>query len=440
MNLNKLFFALPMLAAACAPAGQNAPAESPREWAKNAVIYEVNIRQYTPEGTFNAFAEHLPRLSELGADVLWLMPVYPISEVNRKGTLGSYYAIADYKGVNPAFGSPADLKRLIEKAHSMGMKVMLDWVANHTGCDNVWLAQHPEWFVTDSTGAFLSPYDWTDVYELNYDNAQMRAAMIDAMQYWIREFDVDGFRCDVAYEVPTDFWEEARPQLDSIKPMFMLAEAEHADLMNSAFDICYNWPLKNLMADVAKGSKTAADIDTLLCQQQATFPQGALFMNHITNHDLNSWEGTEFDRLGNGVKAFAVLTYTVPGMPLLYTAQETGLNRAIQFFEKDPVESWERNEWFGFYSVLNALKRNNPALDTYGVWSDVERIDLGNANVLAYRRSAGESAVVVVLNLSAEAQAIDGAKVNIEGCADVFGDLTAVPSTLEPWQYCVFAK
>lgn len=422
----------------------NRQPSNPNEWAGNSVIYEVNIRQYTPEGTFNAFAAHLPRLKELGVDVLWIMPIHPISEKNKKGTLGSYYAVADYKSVNPAFGTADDFKTLVYKAHDMGLKVIIDWVANHSGCDNRWTVEHPEYYTKDSIGGFVSPYDWTDTYDLDYSNAEMRKAMIDAMSYWVREFDIDGFRCDVAYEVPTDFWNDARESLDSIKPVFMLAEAEHPELNEKAFDMCYNWPLKNLMADIVSGKSASpvSSLDSLFSLQQTKFPDSTLFMNHITNHDLNSWEGTEFDRLKDGVKAFAVLTYTIPGMPLLYTAQETGLDRAIQFFEKDPVESWEKNEWFGFYATLCKLKRENAALDGYGKWCDVKRYDVGSDKVYAYQRSNGEESVVVVLNLSGEEASLEWKEQpTLDGYANPFDEQTAVlPTKLSPWGYCLLVK
>ena len=296
------------------------------EWSENAVIYEVNLRQYTPEGTVGAFARHLPRLKELGADILWFMPVHPISEKERKGTLGSYYAVADYKAFNPEFGTMDDFKAMVSKAHEMGFKVIIDWVPNHTGCDNRWVAEHPDWYVHDEDGELVSPYDWTDVYKLDYTNSEMRKAMSDAMAFWLREADIDGFRCDVAGEVPTDFWDDTRKQLETVKPdIFMLAEASKPELQKNAFDMGYNWPMKDLFNAIAATSgqntyrrpdsssviypeKHAIDIDTLLAKQSIEYPAGTYMMNMITNHDLNSWEGTEFERLGNLTRAMAVLT------------------------------------------------------------------------------------------------------------------------------------
>lgn len=426
------------------PATKESTAVTPHDWSRQSVIYEVNIRQYTPEGTLAAFTEHLPRLKDLGVDILWLMPIYPISELNHKGSLGSYYAVADYQEVNPAFGTKDDVRKLIGEAHNLGMKVVLDWVANHTGCDHRWTTEHPEWYVHNSENdGFYSPYDWTDTYELDYDKPEMRRAMVNAMQYWIREFDIDGFRCDVAYEVPTEFWNEIRPQLDSVKPMFMLAEAELPELLEHGFDMAYNWPLKNLLFDIAQGRRTAQSIDTLLVNQEQQFPQRGVLINHLTNHDLNSWDGSEFERFGDAVKAFATLVYTIPGMPLIYTAQEIGLDRRIEFFEKDPVTQWQRNEWFDFYKSLNELKHNNIALDTYGKWSQVQHLSTNSDDVIAYRRTKGDNNVLVVLNLSPRdaEQNINLADIDLadyRNAAD--GEAAALPATLPAWSHYVFIK
>lgn len=434
-----------LLAAACSnPATQETSQSTPKDWSRQAVIYEVNIRQYTPEGTLSAFSEHLPRLKELGVDIIWLMPIYPISELNHKGSLGSYYAVADYQEVNPSFGTKEDLHKLIDEAHKLGLKVVFDWVANHTGCDHRWTKEHPDWYIHRAEdGDFYSPYDWTDTYELDYNKPEMRRAMVEAMQYWIRDFDIDGFRCDVAYEVPTEFWNEIRPQLDSVKPMFMLAEAEHPELLEQGFDMAYNWPLKNLLFDIAQGRRTAQSIDTLLVNQEVQFPRGSVLMNHLTNHDLNSWDGSEFERFGDAVKAFATLVYTIPGMPLIYTAQETGLERRIEFFEKDHVSDWQRNEWFDFYKSLNSLKHNNKALDTYGTWNETERLTTNSDDIIAYRRTKGENSVIVVLNLSPRdiAHDINIAGINLADYRDAAsGEAAALPQTLPAWSHYVFTK
>lgn len=362
-------------AAACF-AGQHMSASSPSptkvnhpQWSRNAVIYEVNTRQYTPEGTFEAFGRHLPRLKDLGVDIVWFMPIHPISEVNRKGELGSYYAVKDYKGVNPEFGDLASFKNVVKQAHDLGMKVIIDWVPNHTGCDNAWVKDHPDWFARNDKGEMYGPFDWTDVYQLDYNNKQMRKAMIDALKFWIKEAGVDGFRCDVAGRVPVDFWDEARKELEKTTGsgnLFMLAEATEPELLANAFDMDYNWPTKDLQNSIAATqnanwrrnpetgaveapvnapSKYATDIETLVREQANNYPVGSYMMNMVTNHDLNSWEWTEMERYHQYLPAMTVLTYMLPGMPLIYTGQEIGMDRALEFFVKDkpvfeaPVEN-----------------------------------------------------------------------------------------------------
>ncbi len=429
------------------------------EWSRQAVMYEVNIRQYTEEGTIEAFRPHLPRLKELGVDVLWFMPIYPISEVNRKGTLGSYYAIRDYKAVNPEFGTMEEFKSLVKEAHEMGFKVLLDWVANHSGGDNVWLEQHPDWYVRDENGDPMIPYDWSDTYKLDYNNPELRAGMIDALSFWVSECDIDGYRCDVAYEVPTDFWEDAREALDAIKPVFMLAEAETADLLEKAFDMNYNWRLKDLMNQIVQGEKAsqgatyqneagemtqkrAIDLDDMLARQDSMYPQDSYRMNFITNHDENSWDGSEFKRLGEGVRAFAILTYTISGMPLIYTGQETGMDRELEFFEKDTPPDWTKNEWFDFYQKLNELKHTQEALAAGTRGGDMVRYPTESDDLFIFSRSKGNSSVLVYLNLSATPAAIIYTG---QAPAGNYGNFftaaeEALPTQLAPWEYKVYIK
>ncbi|MDR1091710.1 MAG: alpha-amylase [Prevotella sp.] len=413
------------------------------DWTRNAVIYEVNVRQYTKEGTFAAFGQHLPRLKELGVDVLWFMPVHPISEKNRKGTLGSYYAVNDYTGINPEFGTKEDFKRLVDKAHEMGFKVILDWVANHTGCDNVWLAQHPDWYVKDEAGNPKSPYDWTDTYELNYDNKDMRTAMTEAMKYWIKDFNIDGYRCDMAHEVPTGFWNDVRKSLDSIKPVFMLAESENYDLLEHAFDANYSWELMHMMADIYKKEKTADDIaayiqklDTIKC------PDGYK-MNFLTNHDENSWNGTESERYGKGVEAFAVLTYTLDGMPMIYTGQEAGLKKRLSFFEKDVVPSWTENTTTKFYKKLNELKHSNMAL-LAGQGGEFRRYQTSaNKELLIFSRNQAGREIMVLLNLSDKnITYTSNDALNKNGYTDYFtgAKVDNIPTSLKAWEYKVLVK
>lgn len=429
------------------------------EWSRNAVIYEVNTRQYTPEGTFKAFQAQLPRLKELGVDILWFMPIHPISELNRKGELGSYYAVADYKGVNPEFGTMDDFRAVVDAAHAAGMKVIIDWVPNHTGCDNPWVKEHPDFFALNEEGKMYGPFDWTDVYQLDYSNPEMRRAMIDALSFWLREAGIDGFRCDVAGRVPVDFWNEARPALDAAagRPVFMLAEATEPELVEHAFDMDYNWPMKDLFSHIANtagqysfGDKKpdyperhAADIDSLLQKQAATYPVDSYMMNMTSNHDLNSWEGTEFERLGKFAPAFAVLSYTLPGMPLIYTGQEAGLDRALEFFVKDTPPAWEpRNDYFAFYQKLNALKHSRRELAAGEKGGKMHFFKTGNADLTAFKRELGGKGTFVAANLgtaSAPLELCPKCKPDFKNAVNALtGEaVTAAPAQLAPGEYIV---
>ncbi len=432
------------------------------EWSRNAVIYEVNLRQYTPSASVNEFTTHLPRLKELGVDILWFMPIHPISELNRKGELGSYYAVKDYKGFNPEFGTIDEFKEMVKKAHELGMKVILDWVPNHTGCDNAWVTEHPDWYTLNEEGKMFGPFDWTDVYELNYDNKEMRAAMVDALKFWLTDINVDGFRCDVAGEVPTDFWDETRPQLQAVKPeLFMLAEASKPELQKHAFDMGYNWPMKDLFSEIAATAgqytfkkegepmrtfpiKHAIAIDSLLADQSVNYPKDSYLMNMITNHDLNSWEGTEFERLGNLTDAFAVLSYTLPGMPLIYTGQETGLNRAFEFFKKDEAPAWEpRNEFFTFYQKLNTLKHNQAALNAGEDGGKMIRYNTKSDDLYIFSRSVEGSEVLVLVNLGKDEQAIEYVAETpaANGKVNYFtGVAEELPASLKAGEYRVYTN
>ena len=432
-------------------------------WSRNAVIYEVNLRQYTQEGTVTAFTEQLPRLKELGVDILWMMPIHPISQKDRKGTLGSYYSVADYKAFNPEFGTLDQFKEMVKKAHEDGMKVILDWVPNHTGRDNNWVTEHPEYYKKDAEGNMIGIYDWTDVYVLDYSKPETRAAMIDAMKFWLTEVDVDGFRCDVAGEVPTDFWDEARPQLEAAKPgIFMLAEdADHTKkLMVNAFDMGYNWPMKDLFSAIAytSGQYTFKDkdgnirefpethaiaINNLIAEQETQFPVDSYLMNMVTNHDLNSWEGTEFERLGNLTRAFAVLSYTLPGMPMLYTGQETGLDRALEFFEKDNPPTWEpRNEWFGFYQMLNQLKHAERALDAGIKYTEFISYATSSDDLYVFTRRKDKSTVTVITNLGKENLEVKFTSENQPDLNDMIDYYTnqkaEMPASLAPGDFKIF--
>lgn len=372
------------------------------DWVKNSVLYEVNIRQYTPEGTFKAFEAHLPRLKELGVDILWIMPINPISVKNRKGSLGSYYSVKDYKAVNPEFGTMADFKELVNKAHELGLKVIVDWVANHTGWDNQWITDHPEWYTKDSLGNIIPPNpDWADIADLNFDSQPMRHAMIDAMKFWVKEANIDGYRCDVAWGVPQDFWEAATASLDSIKPVYMLAEDEdHPDFLKKAFESNYSWKLHHLLNEVAQGKKTAADIQKYYTDSVSKYAAGSFPMLFITNHDENSWAGSEYERMGDAVKALATFTFATEGIPLLYSGQEAGLKKRLLFFEKDTI-NWKNLEMQKFYKQLVDLKKDNPALWNGAFGAPIKFIETSAPlQILAFEREKDKNRVVAVFNFS----------------------------------------
>jgi glycosidase len=406
------------------------------ERAKDMNIYEVNIRQYTPEGTFNAFASHLPRLKKIGVDILWLMPVQPIGVKNRKGGLGSYYSIQDYAAVNPEFGTLDDFKALVNKAHDLGMIVILDWVANHSAFDHPW-TEKPGYHTVDSAGNIIPPNpDWSDVADLNYDNLDMQNDMIADMRFWIKNTDIDGFRCDVAGEVPAAFWDRAVDSIKVDKDVFMLAEWDEPWL-HSAFHMTYGWGFHHLMNEIAKGHRNADSIASFVRKDLAKYPAEAFRMNFTTNHDENSWNGTVFERFGDGHKAYAVLAFTVYGMPLIYSGQEAGLNKRLAFFEKDTID-WSDIEFEMFYTNLLKLKKENPALYN-GIYGGVpEFVSTGNSNVVAYKRMKDRNSVYVVINLSKEAQQVS---INDTGFAfrDYFTneEVSLSNATLQPFQYFV---
>jgi glycosidase len=415
-------------------------------WIKSANIYEVNLRQYTKSGTINEFRKQIPRLKKLGVDILWFMPINPIGEKNRKGKLGSYYSVKDYKAVNPEYGTMADFKAMVKEIHKLGMYVIIDWVPNHTSWDNKWTVNHPEYYSRDSSGKFLPPHgtDWTDVIQLNYQNKALRNEMINCLKFWIDSANIDGYRCDFAVGVPTDFWNEARFELDKVKPVFMLAEAEQPDHQYKAFDAGYGWEFHHLMHNVAKGEKTVADIDAYFAKDSMTYAKNAIHMYFTTNHDENSWNGTEYEKFGDGSKAFAVLYYTVPGMPLIYSGQEAGLNKRLLFFEKDTI-NWDTNkELAAFYKSLNRLKKEQSALWNAENGARMKRIKTNNdSKVFAFMRENEKGKVLVILNLTKD-------KVNLKlETNDNFSNLknyfnktnfSNKELELKPWEYQVFVK
>jgi glycosidase len=434
------------------------------QWAESAVLYEVNTRNVTAEGTFSSFKTHLPRLKSMGIDILWFMPIHPISMKNRKATngdlvesiedpeerakyLGSPYAVADYKAVNPDLGTMQDFKDLVDDAHKRGMKVILDWVPNHTGWDNSWITEHPEWYTKDKDGNITDPinyetgepWGWTDVADLNYDNQEMRRAMLESMKYWINEADIDGFRVDVAHGIPNDFWDQMKEEFINLpKELFLLAESEVPYHRNSgAFHATYGWSFHHLLNDIARGEKDVSDIKKWLKKDNANFKKG--FSIHFTsNHDENSWAGTVFDRMGEAHQALAVLAATFDGMPLIYNGQEIPLDFRIPFFEKDTIE-WNRIDYADFYKTLFDFKHECMAIRNHD-GADVEFLS-DNKKVLAFRRKNHYDEAVVIINLSDEPQEYS-LNTSLKDCREIFTSvLTDIEEgksyEMDPWEYIV---
>jgi len=414
------------------------------DWSKNANIYEVNIRQYTPEGTINAFRGHLPRLKDMGVSIIWIMPVQPIGEKNRKGTLGSYYSIKNYTEVNSEFGTLDDFKSLVIDAHRLDMRVLLDWVANHSSWDNIWTEKHPDFYKKDENGNFISPWDWSDVIAFDYGNNQLQHTMIEAMKFWVEQTDIDGFRCDMAGLVPVDFWNKAKEQLEIVKPIFMLAEDEEIiDLLYYAFDMNFTWEMHHLMNDIAKGNKKAIEISRKLSSYNEKYPPEAYRMYFTSNHDENSHSGSAIERMGEATRAFAVLTYCLPGMPLVYSGQEAENDKRLSFFEKDTID-WSQLPLAGFYETLNQLKRDNKALWNGGYGGIITEITKGqNENVFAFERRNGENRIMVVINLSnTNQQLIIDEEMFAGNFIDVFAGkevrlMNGYRFNLKPWEYVV---
>ena len=420
---------------------------SPAEWSNDDVMYEMNVRQLTPEGTFAAAQEYLPQLNEMGVDMIWLMPIYPIGVEARKGTLGSYYAISDYCAINPEFGTLADFDKFVAAAHELGMTVIIDWVANHTSRDSKWLSeQDKDWFVRDSLGEAVSQFDWTDVAKLNFENQHMRQAMVGAMQFWI-DRGVDGFRCDMADLVPIDFWQEAVTELKRGKlELFMLAEAETPALHQDIFNASYGWSWHHLMNAIAKGEKSPAELYDYIKKDSTEFPTDAIRLMFTSNHDENSWSGTEFERMGDAATTFAALTYILPqSMPLIYTGQEVGFNRRFEFFEKDPIDSLQANEFTALYAKLNLLRHNNPALASGEMGGIVTTIPTSD-ELFTIVRDNGENSVISIFNLSS--QEIK-AEVDLSQFAGTYKDhftgenieiAAGYSVDLAPWQFVILTK
>jgi glycosidase len=419
------------------------------EWVKNATIYQINTRQFTAEGTFRAAEAHLPRLKELGVDILWLMPINPIGEKNRKGSLGSPYAVKDYLGVNPEFGTLDDLKHFVKAAHEAGLYVIVDWVANHTAWDNPLVNQHPDWYARDWKGDFRpSPWrDWSDIIDLDYSQPGLRKYMTDALKYWVLEADIDGYRCDVAGMVPSDFWANARQELDAIKPVFMLAEWESKDLHAAAFDMAYAWSWYDALCAITQGRDDLNRLFMYYSHNEKEYPLDALRMTFVSNHDKNSWEGTEFEQFGDGLAATIVLSVLSEGMPLIYNGQEVGNTKRLEFFEKDPID-WTPAHWQAdLYKQLFALKKAHSALWN-GHWG-ARMIHVPNTvpnQVFSFVRQNERDKVFTVINFSNKAQAVTFTDGPYRGrYTDYFSRAVvefdqANQLELQPWSYRVFVK
>lgn len=434
------------------------------EMEENAVIYEANIRQYSPEGTFEKFTQDIPQLKELGVKVIWLMPVFPISETKRKATggadskfasdmpeaeqskyLGSYYAVSDFTKINPEFGTIEDFRALVKTAHDNGIYVILDWVPNHTGWDHEWIKSNPDYYTQNEKDEIIHPEgtDWEDVADLNYDNQNMRKEMIEDMQYWLKKESVDGFRCDVAGSVPTDFWAEAIPQLRAVKPVFMLAEAWEPELVKEGlFDMCYAWDGHHLMNGIAKGEKSVADFNAYIEKVNKDYAAEAFLMNFVDNHDENSWNGTIKERMGDGAEAMMALSYMMPGMPLIYSGDEYGLDHRLLFFEKDSIPKTKGKNW-AIFAKLGKLKESETALNGGKNAAAFKSFSLENKNVMAFERSKADASLKFLANMSKDALEVE---VPFEGTFTdkMTGEKVVLEKgkkiSLQPWQYFIIGN
>lgn len=416
------------------------------EWTKSANIYEVNIRQYTPEGTLEAFQKDLPRLSEMGVDIVWLMPIHPIGEKNRKGTLGSYYSIRDYRAVNPNFGTMEQFKTLVDSVHANDMKLIMDWVPNHTAWDHPWVTEHPEYYAKDSTGAITYEADWTDIALLNYENKELWSKMTDAMRFWINEADIDGYRVDHAsHEIPMEFWEQAVPELDAEKEgLFWLAEWDDPKL-HPVFDASYPWEYFHMTTEIADGSKPLSAIDEYMEKEESRYPEHAYRMYFTSNHDENSWNGTDEELFGENFQNFAVLAATIDGMPLVYNGQESGLYKRLEFFEKDTI-NWKDYKYQDFYASLFDLKDRNEALWNGQYGGEFVKVENDQStDVYSFKRTKGDDEVFVVINFSDQTQSISFPELSgITEYTDVFSGETRVvgtePVNLQAHSYLLLEK
>lgn len=418
------------------------------EWVKNATLYELNIRQFSEDGSFKAVEKELPRLKKLGIDIIWLMPVQPIGVKNRKGTLGSYYSVKDYLGINPEFGTDEDFRQLVKAIHAHGMHVILDWVANHSSWDNNLVEDHQNWYMKSRDGKFQStPWrDYDDIIDFDYREPDLRKYMTEALKFWVTEYNIDGYRCDVASFVPIDFWENARTELEEIKPVFMLAEAEDKELHRNAFDATYNWTLWNMLHQIAASKKSAKNLaEEYIAEHVSIFPKEGIRLNFIDNHDKNSWEGDQFTNFGDALKAAIVFSVLMDGMPLLYSGQEAGLERSLPFFEKDPVV-WKDHEIGALYAVLFELKHQNQALWNGKFGGEMIRLMNDRLDeVLSFSREKNGDKVLGVINFSGATVSVN---VDTSIDAGIYQNLFTgedytisekLALELVPWEYLVLS-
>jgi alpha-amylase len=411
-------------------------------WIMQGNIYEVNVRQYTPEGTFNAFTKHLDRLKAMGVQTIWFMPINPISKLDRKGSLGSYYAVSDYTAVNPEFGTMDDFKKLVQSIHDKEMKVLIDWVPNHTGADHRWIIEHSDFFVKDSSGKPAIAFDWNDTRQLNYNNPVLQDSMVRAMKYWIEATNIDGFRCDVAWNIPASFWRKSIPELKKMKNIFMLAEGDSTYLPKSGFDAVYPWHMFKMMEKVAKGEKSALALDSINKENETLYPKNTIQMYFTSNHDENSWNHADFGTFPGVIhEPFAVFTQTMKNsVPLIYSGQEEPVLRSLKFFDKDPItfKNFQREK---FYKTLLNLRKNNEALSANATFKKVHFGD--DKAVYAYVREKGNKKVLVILNLSGREQTISIKDTTLTGKAhNIFKKneeiLSPKERKIKPWSYEVY--
>ena len=432
---------------------------------ENAVIYEVNIRQYSESGTFNAFTEDIPQLKELGVKIIWVMPIFPISETKRKATggdfaslieddeerkkmLGSYYAVSDFTKVNPEFGTINDFRHMVKTAHNNGMYVILDWVPNHTGWDHTWLTTNPEYYTQNENGEIIDPinpdtgesWGWADVADLNYDNDNMRKEMINDMLYWVDKEGIDGFRCDVASAVPLDFWEEAIPKLRSKKSLFMLAEADQPDLLKGTdlFDMAYGWERHHILNQMATSENAVELWNEVLKKDTSRYESDDILMNFVTNHDENSWNGTIRERMKDAAEVLTALSFVAPGMPLIYSGQEYDLDHRLLFFEKDQIPHTKKIMW-PLLEKLGQLKNSNPALNGGKNAASYKIIDTNNSKILVFKREKDGHTVTFLGNFSST---IENLKIPSVGAVDyASGEIESSKNiSLEPWGFRILVE